>query len=186
MTALPIHSGDWTLDQAHTTVGFTVRHLGISKVRGRFTAVEATIHVGPDPASTTIHVDVDLATVNTDNPDRDAHLRSSDFFSIANHPTMLFESTAITELGRHRYQLDGELRLNGHTKPLALDVEFLGAATFPGDGSFHAGSSATRSLSRKAFGVDFNVPCAAGGFVIADQVDIDIDAQLLPVAARAA
>ena len=110
MTALPIHSGDWTLDQAHTTVGFTVRHLGIT----------------------------------------------------------------------------GQLSLNGHTKPLDLDTEFLGAATLPGDGSFHVGFSATGSLSRKAFGVDFNVPLAAGGFVIADQVNIDIDMQLLPVAARAA
>lgn len=183
---LPIRTGDWTLDQAHTTVGFTVRHLGISRVRGRFTGVEATVHVGPDLPSTTVRVEVDLATVNTDNPDRDAHLRSSDFFSIESHPMMVFESGSIEEHGQDRYRIDGHLHLNGRVNPLALDVDFLGTATFPGDGSVHAGFTATGSLSRKAFGVDFNVPLAAGGFVIADQVNIEIDVQLLPAVAQAA
>ena len=183
---LPLPLGEWTFDQAHTTIGFTVRHLGISRVRGRFTGFEGEVVIGADLESSSVRVEVDLATVNTDNVDRDAHLRGSDFFSVDSHPMMVFESTGLIEIDEDRYRVEGILELNGRRNPLSLDVEFLGSATFPGDGSFHAGFVATGSLSRRAFGVDFNVPLAVGGFVIADQVSVELDFQLLPCAARAA
>jgi len=180
---LPLPSGTWTLDQTHTTVEFTVRHLGISKVRGRFTGFDATIVIADDPSASTVHAEIDLSTVDTNNADRDAHLRGSDFFSVDTHPTMRFESTSLTELGDNRYRLDGTLSLNGRTHPQELTIEFFGTETFPGDGSLHAGFAATGSLSRKAFGVDFNVPLGSGGFVIGDQVTIELDVQLLPATA---
>ena len=93
---------------------------------------------------------------------------------------MVFEASAVTEIGDGSHRLDGTLSLNGQTHPQSLSVEFFGLETFPGDGSTHAGFAATGSLSRKAFGVDFNVPLASGGFVIGDQVNIELDVQLLP------
>jgi polyisoprenoid-binding protein YceI len=180
---LPLPAGAWELDPTHTTVEFTVRHLGISKVRGRFTGFDATVVIGEDLSTTTVRAEVDLATVDTGNADRDAHLRGSDFFSVEIHPTMVFEATSLTQLGDGGYRLDGDLTLNGRTNPQSLDVSFFGAETFPGDGSRHAGFAATGSLSRRAFGVDFNVPMAAGGFVIGDQINIELDVQLLRTAA---
>jgi polyisoprenoid-binding protein YceI len=183
--SLPLSPGTWVLDQLHTTIEFSVRHLGISKVRGRFTGFDATVVVGDDLSSTTVRAEVDLSTVDTGNADRDDHLRGSDFFQVDAHPKMVFESTGLTELGPGRYQLDGTLSLNGHRNPQRLAVEFFGVGTFPGDGSTHAGFAATGSLSRKAFGVDFNVPMAAGGFVIGDQVNLELDVQLCPAAVAA-
>ncbi len=177
---LSLPSGTWVLDQTHTTVEFNVRHLGISKVRGRFTGFDASIVVSDDASSATVRAEVDLSSVDTDNADRDAHLRSSDFFSVERHPLMVFEASAVTEIGDGSHRLDGTLSLNGQTHPQSLSVEFFGLETFPGDGSTHAGFAATGSLSRKAFGVDFNVPLASGGFVIGDQVNIELDVQLLP------
>ena len=173
-------SGTWVLDGAHTTVGFTVRHLGISKVRGRFTGFDATVSIGDDLASTRLRAEVDLSTVDTGNPDRDRHLRGSDFFDVEHNPSMVFESAELTDLGDGAYRLDGKLTLNGRTRPQTLDIEFLGSETFPGDGSLHAGFAATGTLSRKNFGVDFNVPLAVGGFVISDEVRLELDVQLRP------
>jgi polyisoprenoid-binding protein YceI len=142
--------------------------------------------VAEDLASSSVRAEIDLATVDTNNADRDAHLRGSDFFSIDTHPTMVFESTSLTELDNSEYRVDGSLSVNGLTRPQTLWVTFSGTATFPGDGSSRAGFAATGTLSRKDFGIDFNVPLAAGGFVIGDQVSIELDVQLCPaeVAAR--
>jgi polyisoprenoid-binding protein YceI len=118
--------------------------------------------------------------VDTNNADRDAHLRGSDFFRVEANPKMVFESTSLAELGDGTYRLDGTLSLNGHANPHSFTVEFFGIETFPGDGSTHAGFAARGALSRKAYGVDFNVPLASGGFVIGDQIDIELDVQLLP------
>jgi polyisoprenoid-binding protein YceI len=176
---LPLPSGAWVIDQTHTTIEFSVRHLGISKVRGRFTGFDASINVADDATSATVRANVDLSTVDTNNADRDAHLRGSDFFSVDAHPAMVFESTSLTDLDDGTYRLDGTLTLNGHTHPQSFTVEFFGIETFPGDGSTHAGFAATGSLSRKVFGIDFNVPLTSGGFVIGDQVRIELDVQLL-------
>jgi polyisoprenoid-binding protein YceI len=177
--ALPLPVGRWTLDLTHTTVEFTVRHLGISKVRGRFKTFNGEVEVGEDLASSSIRAEVDLASVDTNNADRDTHLRGTDFFGVDAHPTMAFESTSISDAGAGRYVVEGMLSINGRTNPLALDVEFFGTEVFPGDGSTHAGFSASGSLSRKAFGVEFNVPLGAGGFVISDNVNIELDVQLV-------
>jgi polyisoprenoid-binding protein YceI len=179
---LPLHPGTWVLDDTHSTVEFTARHLGISKVRGRFDRFDATVTIGDDLGSCALRAEVDLASVDTRNADRDAHLRGDDFFDVDNHPKMTFESTRIVATD-HGYDVTGDLTIRGRTTELTLAVEFHGSEVFPGDGSVHAGFSATGTVSRSAHGVDFNVPMASSGFVISDRIGIELDIQLLPAPA---
>jgi polyisoprenoid-binding protein YceI len=175
-TQLP--PGTWGIDTAHSTVEFTVRHLGISKVRGRFNDVDASVEVGQHPEDTVVRAAVDLSSVDTNNPDRDAHLRSTDFFDIEAHPSMTFASTAVRPSG-DGWVLAGDLTINGTTNPIELDVEFHGAETYPMDQKVHAGFSATGSLSRKAYGVDFEIPLGADKVAIGDKVSIELEIQLV-------
>jgi polyisoprenoid-binding protein YceI len=183
---LPLAPGTWVLDTAHTTVAFTVRHMGISKVRGTFARVEARVIVGDSLEESTLTARVDMSSVDTGNPDRDAHLRSPDFFDIETYPTMEFASTAIREDGTDGYLVDGVLTLKGRSNALTLTVEFHGTETYPMDGSTHAGFSANAALSRRDYGIEFNVPMAAGGFVIGDHVEIDLEVQLAALPAEQA
>jgi polyisoprenoid-binding protein YceI len=176
--ALPLHDGTWTIDPAHTEVGFSVRHLGVSKVRGRFTGVEGKLAVGTDLADTRVDVSVDLSTVETGNADRDAHLRSGDFFNTDTHPTMSFSSTGIRADGDD-YVLEGELTVNGVTRPVELAVEFNGVGTNPFTQAEQAGFSAKGSLNRKDYGIDWNVPLNAGGVLVGDKVEISIEAEVV-------
>jgi polyisoprenoid-binding protein YceI len=179
MTSLPLEPGTWTLDPLHCTVEFTARHMAISKVRGRFRTFDAQIVVGDTLDTSSLRASVDLSSVDTDNADRDNHLRNSDFFNVDHHPQMTFESTNIVDLGDNGYAVTGDLTINGITRTETLDVTFNGTETFPGDGSFHAGFEATGTINRMDYGVDFNVPLAAGGFVISEKIGIELDIQLL-------
>ncbi len=181
-TTLPLGVGTWTADPSHTMVGFTVRHLGLSKVRGRFDGVTATLVVGADLASTSVTATVDMSTVVTGNPDRDAHLKSSDFFDAESNPTMTFTSTSISGQG-DEYVMAGDLTINGVTRPIEFDVEFFGTSVFPMDQSTRAGFSATSTLSRKDFGIEFNVPLGGDKVMISDKVAIELDVQLVAPAA---
>ena len=177
-STLPLTTGTWTADPAHTTVGFVVRHLGLSKVRGRFDGVRAQLVVGDDLATSSVTAEVDMSTVKTGNADRDAHLTSSDFFNAETNPTMSFTSTSITGDGEE-FTLAGNITINGVTRPIELDVEFFGTSVFPMDQSTRAGFSATGTLSRKDFGIEFNVPLGGDKVMIADKVAIDLDVQLI-------
>ena len=177
-TTLPLTSGTWTADPAHTTVGFVVRHLGLSKVRGRFDGVAASLEVGADLADTTVTAEVQLGTVTTGNPDRDAHLTSSEFFNAETNPTMTFRSTSISGDGES-YTLVGDLTLNGITQPVELDVEFFGTSVFPMDQSTRAGFAATGSISRKDFGIEWDVPLGGDKMMIGDKVALELDVQLV-------
>ena len=177
-TTLALAPGTWVADPSHTTVGFVVRHLGLSKVRGRFEGVSAQLVVGHDLESSSVSAEIELGTVKTGNADRDAHLASSDFFNAELNPTMTFVSTSIS--GRdEEYILAGNLTINGVTKPVELDVEFFGTSEFPADQSTRAGFSATGSISRKEFGIEFNVPLGGDKVLIADKVTLDLDVQLI-------
>lgn len=180
---LPLQSGTWTLDPLHCTVEFTARHMAISKVRGRFHKFDAALTVGESLEDSSLVASVDMASVDTNNADRDAHLRNSDFFHVDQHPEMRFASTSIVENGNGEYSMTGELTINDITKVETFLAIFNGTETFPGDGSFHAGFEATATISRTDYGVDFNVPLAAGGFVISDKIGIELDIQLLAPAA---
>ncbi len=175
---LPLTPGTWSVDPSHTTVGFTVRHLGLAKVRGRFDGVDARLVVGDDLASSSVRATVDMSTVSTGNADRDGHLQSSDFFDAAANPTMTFASTSITGDGEE-YTLAGDLTINGITKPVELDVEFFGMSVFPMDQSTRAGFTATGSISRKDYGIEFNVPLGGDKVMIADKVALELDVQVV-------
>ena len=138
-SALPLAAGEWTFDPNHSGVYFKVRHLGLTNVRGRFNGVDAWLVVGDDLASTRFGATIDIATIDTNQPDRDAHLLSTDFFAADSHPTLTFTSTTIHDVGGGEYAADGELTINGITNSITLAVEFTGAEVHPGDGMLHSG-----------------------------------------------
>jgi polyisoprenoid-binding protein YceI len=180
ITALPLATGTWTLDAAHSGVNFKVRHLGLTNVRGRFDRFDASLAVGPDLSTTTFSATIDAASVDTNNPDRDAHLRSTDFFSVEINPELAFVSSAIRELGGGEYEADGDLTINGVTKPITLNVEFTGTQVHPGDGKEHAGFVATAQVLRDDFGIDFNMPLGLDVFALGKKIDVEIDIQFTP------
>jgi polyisoprenoid-binding protein YceI len=175
---LPLTPGRWTIDPAHTEIGFTVRHLGLAKVRGRFDDVDGAVEIADDVGATRVEATIALASVATGNPDRDAHLRSSDFFDADRNPTMTFASTLVSGADGE-YTLVGELTINGITRPVELDVEFFGTTELPTDRSVRAGFSASGELSRKDFGIEFNVPLGGDKVMISDKVAIELDVQLV-------
>ena len=181
-TTLPLAAGTWTADAHHSNVGFSVRHLGLSKVRGRFEDVEASVVVGTDLSSTSVTAEIAMASVSTGNTDRDAHLASSDFFNAETNPKMSFRSTSIQGSGDD-YTMVGDLTVNGITKPVELDVEFFGTSVFPMDQSTRAGFTATGSLSRKDFGIEFNMALGGDKVMISDKVALELDIQLVAPAA---
>lgn len=177
--ALPLTAGAWPVDSAHSGVEFTIRHLGISKVRGRFNRFDATLTVGDSLANTRVNAEIDLSSVDTNNVDRDNHLRTTDFFDIEAHPKMTFASKEIRGDGDDDYVLVGDLIINGVTQPVELDVEFNGVETYPMDQKRHAGFSAAGTISRSAFGVDFDVPIGVDKVAIGDKVKIELELQFV-------
>lgn len=183
LTTVPLTAGTWTFDPAHSGVHFKVRHLGLTNVRGRFNGVDAWLEVGEDLTGTRFGATIDIATVDTNQPDRDAHLLGTDFFSADQHPTMTFTSGEIRELGGGEYEADGELSINGVTRPVRLAVEFTGDVVHPGDGKQHAGFIASAQILRDEFGIDFNMPLGVDKFALGKKIDIDIDVQFVAPAA---
>lgn len=177
--ALPLSKGDWTMDPAHSVVGFSVRHLGISTIRGRFTDASATLSVGDDLASTALSAEIEMASVSTGNEGRDGHLQSTDIFNVESQPKMSFASTSITEAAGGGYQVTGNLTLNGTTHPETLDVEFFGTETNPMDSSSRAGFAASGKVDRTKYGIDWNVPMPGGGAMLANDIAVTLDAQLV-------
>jgi len=170
-------AGTWTLDPAHSEVSFTVRHLAISKVRGTFDSFDATIVTAENPEESTLVATIDMNSINTNQKDRDNHLRTSDFFAIDEYPTMEYRSTGIRQDGDD-FLLDGELTLRGVTKPVTLRGEFGGIIT-DGYGQTKAGASGSAKINRKDFGVNWNTALEGGGFMLGDDVTISIDAQVV-------
>ncbi len=177
MSSLPLSPGTWQIDANHSSVYFKIRHLGLTNVRGRFNGVDAWLTVGDDLSSTHFGATVDVTTIDTNQPDRDAHLRSTDFFSAELHPTLTFESSAIRDTGDGEYEADGALTINGVTNQVTLAVEFTGTMVHPGDGKEHAGFIATTQILRDDFGIDFNMPLGVEKFALGKKIDVEIDAQ---------
>jgi polyisoprenoid-binding protein YceI len=175
--ALPLTAGEWTFDPNHSGVHFKVRHLGLTNVRGRFNGVDAWLVVGDSLASTRFGATIDIATIDTNQPDRDAHLLSTDFFAADAHPTLTFTSTVIREVGGGEYEADGELTINGITNSITLAVEFTGAEVHPGDGKLHSGFIAGTQVLRDDYGIDFNMPLGVDKFALGKKIDVEIDAQ---------
>ena len=171
-------AGTWTVDTIHSHVGFTIRHMMVSKVRGRFTAYTAEFTTAEDPLASHVSAVIDASSIDTGNSMRDDHIRSADFFDAANHPSITFASTGIrAEDGE--LILDGELTIRGVTKPVALTLE--SPAFGPGpQGGTKSGFSATVEIDRTDFGVSYNGPVPGGGAVLGNKVEIilDIEASL--------
>jgi polyisoprenoid-binding protein YceI len=182
-TDLPLDAGTWALDLDHSGVHFKVRHIGLSNVRGRFNRFDATLAVGETLADTRVEATVELSSVDTNQPDRDAHLLSTNFFSAEQHPAMTFRSTGVRAAGEGEYALDGELTVNGVTRPVTLDVEFHGVEAYPLDGSTHAGFSATTTVDREDFAVDFNMPMGVDRFALGRKVAVELELQFVAPAA---
>ena len=178
-TALPLVAGTWTLDPYHSEVGFTVRHLGISKVRGAFRELDAQLVVGPTLAESSITATIALASIDTGNADRDAHVLQPELLDAEKRPTLTFRSTTITDEGDGEYRLDGELTIGDATQPVTLQAELGGVESFPADGSIHAGFEATAELRRRDFGLGFG----ALGAMLGDVVKIELDLEFIEPAA---
>lgn len=172
MTPLPLSPGDWVLDPLHSAVNFTIRHLGIAKVRGRFTEVKAGLYVGEVADDVRVTAEIALASIDTGIAERDAHVRASDLLDVEKRPTMTFRSTRVSGEGED-WTMEGELTIGGVTRPVTLDVEFGGLVDVPVDGSRHAGFEATGEIRRSDFGLDF----APG--LLGDVVKIQLDMQFV-------
>jgi polyisoprenoid-binding protein YceI len=168
-------AGTWTADPVHSEVSFVVRHMMVSKVRGRFDRFSATFTTADDPLRSSVTASVDLASVNTAAPDRDNHIRSADFFDIENHPTMTFQSTGIRPDG-DSFLLDGDLTIRGITKPVTLKLEVNG---FGPDayGGTRSGFSATTEINRHDWNVSYNGPIPGGGVAISEKVTITLEVE---------
>jgi|SRR5699024_2449856 len=172
-TSLP--TATWTIDASHSEVGFTVRHL-MSKVRGSFDEFSGQITTTEgDPARSTVQATIEMASVNTRNEQRDAHLRSQEIFHAEAHPQMTFTSTAVSVDGDD-HRIDGDLTINGVTRPVSLDAEFLGVDT-DAYGAVRLGVEATTRISKSDFGVDFNVPLEGDKLLLGDRVDVTLTIQ---------
>ncbi|HIY23130.1 MAG TPA: YceI family protein [Candidatus Brachybacterium merdigallinarum] len=170
--------GTWPLDPTHTSASFTVRHAGISKVRGSFGEVEGALTVAEGGQDLAFTATLQTASVDTGNADRDGHLRSGDFFDAEKNPTITFTSTE-----HSGDELTGDLTIAGVTKPVTLDLSYEGAATDP-FGTYRCGFTAETKISRKEFGLTWNAALEAGGVLVSDEVKIAIEAEFVaPTAA---
>jgi polyisoprenoid-binding protein YceI len=173
-TGIPgYEAATWNIDAVHSEVGFSVRHMMVSKVRGRFTAFSGQIVTGTDPTASSVTAEIELASINTGNEQRDEHIRSADFFEVETYPTMTYRSTGVrAEDGE--YIVDGELTLKGVTKNVSLNLELNGFGPDPYGGT-RAGFTATGEISRSEFNVSFNAPMANGGVVVSDKVTLHLE-----------
>jgi len=166
--------GTYDIDPSHTELGFAVRHMAVSKVRGRLSKFSGTLVLAEDPADSKATVSIDATSVDTRDENRDAHLRTNDFFDVENHPTWTFSSTSIKPDGPSEFKVDGDLTIRGVTKPVTLDVSLEGVVKDP-YGNHRVGFSASTSINREDFGVAFGAVMEAGGLVVAKKVDIQIE-----------
>ncbi|MER5418013.1 YceI family protein [Streptomyces virginiae] len=173
--ALAALTGDYVIDPAHSSIGFTVRHAMVTNVRGAFADHEGTLHLdGADPARSTASIDVKIASVDTGIADRDGHLRSGDFFDAETFPLMTFRSTEARQLGGDAYRITGELTIKDVTRPLSIDLEFNGSATDP-YGNERVGFEGSTEILRSDWGLTWNAALEAGGVMVSDKVKLTFD-----------
>lgn len=171
--ALP-EAGTWTVDPSHSNLEFVARHLMVSKVRGNFADVSGTVEIADDPLLSKASATIQAGSVRTGDEKRDEHLRSADFFDVETYPTIEFMSTKVLRHSDSNYVLEGDLTVRGITKPVTLDLEYNGSSTSPW-GSKVAGFSASAELSRKAFGLEWNVALETGGVVVGDKIKLNLE-----------
>jgi polyisoprenoid-binding protein YceI len=178
-TAEALPTGTWNIEPAHSSANFSVRHLGLSKVRGHFEKVEGTLELADDPTQSSIEVRIDASSIQTNQPDRDAHLKSADFLDVENHPALTFRSTRISKDSEEDWTVEGELTIHGVTKPVTLDVEYLGTAQDPMGAGQRIAFEAETKIERHDFDLTWEGPKDGGGILVGRKVDIDIDVQFV-------
>ena len=172
-------AGSWTIDPVHSYVGFVIKHMMVSKVRGQFATFSGEIDTAVDPLDSRVRAEIAVSSIDTHNEMRDNHIRSADFFDAEHHPTMTFTSTALRpEAGA--FLLDGELTVRGSTRSVTLNLEAPEFGPNP-QGGVKAGFSATTEINRQDFGVSYNGPIPGGGVALGDKVQIvlEIEADLV-------
>ncbi len=167
--------GTWTIDPTHSEVGFSIRHLMISKVKGKFEKFNATFVTAPNPLDSTVTASAEVVSVNTNEPNRDAHLRTGDFFDAEKYPTIDFVSTGVREVNGE-FLVDGMLTMKGVTRPVTFDFDFGG---FGGDpyGNYKAGATAKAEVKREDFGLTYNAALETGGVLLGETVTITLELQ---------
>jgi polyisoprenoid-binding protein YceI len=161
------------IDPSHSEVGFSVRHMMVSKVRGRFSDVAGTVVIADDPLASSVEVTINTASIDTGDEKRDAHLRSGDFFDVERYPSLTYRSTKVVPAGR-QWLVEGDLTLNGVTRKVPLTVSFEGAATDPW-GGVRAGFSARAELDREDFGLSWNQTLETGGVIVGKKISIELE-----------
>lgn len=169
--------GTWSLDPSHSAVGFSVRHLGLSKVRGLFSSFTGDVVVGEEPTQSSVHVAIDVTSIDTGDEKRDEHLRTNDFFNAAEFPTMTFTSTSVSGSGSD-WKVIGDLTIRGVTRQVTLDTTFEGTAADPWGGS-RAAFTATTEVDREQFGMTWNAALETGGVVVGKKVKIELEAEVV-------
>ena len=169
-------AGDWVIDPAHTSIEAVARHMVIAKVRGRFEEFSGTIRIDEDPTKSWAEIAIKAASINTNAPDRDGHLRSPDFLNAEEYPELAFKSTRLSHQRGNRFEVLGDLTIRGETRPVTLDVEFGGVVTDP-FGQTKALFSATTKLEREAWGMNWNQALEAGGVLVSKSLDVEIEVQ---------
>jgi polyisoprenoid-binding protein YceI len=169
-------AGTYVLDPSHSQVGFAVRHVMISKTRGRFSDFAGTVEIGENPLESSVSVEIQTASIDTRDEQRDGHLRSGDFFDAEAHPTMTYRSRSVRPAGDGSYVVDGDLTIKGVTRSVPLELTFEGGAADPW-GNLRIGFSAKAELDREAFGLTWNQALETGGFVVGKKVTIEIEAE---------
>jgi polyisoprenoid-binding protein YceI len=174
-TDLSALTGDYTIDPAHTTIGFTARHAMVTNVKGGFHDFTGTLHLdGADPSRSTATIDVQMASIETGNADRDGHLKSADFFKIDEFPAMTFRSTKAEAVGGDEYRITGDLSLLGVTKQITIDLEFNGAAKDP-FGNERVGFEGKAEILRSEWGLTWNAALETGGVLISDKIKLNFE-----------
>ncbi|MFI1357633.1 YceI family protein [Streptomyces sp. NPDC020898] len=168
-------TGDYTIDAAHTTIGFVARHAMVTNVKGSFQDIEGTLHLdGTDPAGSTASLDITMDSIETGSADRDGHLKGSDFFNTDEFPTMTFRSTKAESLGGDNYRITGDLSILGTTKPISIDLEFNGAAKDP-FGNERVGFEGKAEILRSEWGLTWNAALETGGVLVSDKIKLNFD-----------
>ena len=172
-------AGVWEIDPSHASFEFIARHL-MARVRGRFPGVSGTARIAEVPEASTLQVEIDASTVDTKDPQRDAHLRSSDFFGVEEHPAITFRSTAVRPgAGETDWEIDGELTIRGVTRPVTVQVEFLGSAIDPWGNRRIGFSGVVPEVNREDWGLTWNAALETGGVLLARTVRLEIEAELV-------
>lgn len=171
--------GHWTIDPAHSRIGFSSRHAMVARVRGAFNEVTGEVTVDPaDPARSSATIRVQMDSVDTRNAQRDEHLRSADFFNVAEHPEMVFISHQIDEVEDNSFIVNGELTIRGITRLLSVPLELIGMDTDP-NGQVRAGLEGSRRIDRRDWDVTWNTPLDSGGVLVSDKISLEFEISLV-------